>query len=654
MTTLTNRERIHALLNNLNEAQADGVTHMNGPLLLLAGPGSGKTRCITNRIGMLLEHGVSPYSILAVTFTNKAAAEMKERVKTLTKGNYALPTICTFHSFCVQLLRRHIPLASPERTTSFSIYDTGDSEKAIRQAIKELGFDPKFWKVGDMRNAISGAKNQGQSPSHPHIFPWLKVEQVRQEALAIYSRYEQVLLANNAVDFDDLLLLALKLVRQNEHIRDILHERYTHVSVDEFQDTNPIQYNLIKLIACGETPPEALPPTFWDDRSIAVVGDDQQGVYGFRKADISIIRSFERQFRATRIDLTINYRSTEPIVAFSNAVIKESPEGYKKTLTSHRGTGNPVAFHNFTSGNEEAKWVARTASQALQTPDTKLAILYRTTAQARLFEESLRQLNIPYTLTGGLSFYDRAEIKDVLAYIQFALNPNDNQTLTRIINTPKRGVGETSIEQLLVAAQIANQSLYQLLSQSEAPPSIKPATWKKAQAAITALNTVRNFFHTLPLSEAILNTLAFIGYFKHLEETQEDWEGRVENVQELVSAAVEFDESESPLSDFIDHSSLNTKTETDSPARVHLMTMHAAKGLEFPHVVVAGVEADFLPHYNSKTLAEYEEERRLFYVAITRAESQLYVTHANTRIVNGQFLTRTVSPFLAPFVDKPH
>ncbi len=536
--------RIRALISELNEQQLEAACSLTGPTLILAGAGTGKTKVMTTRIAVLMEEGVHPSEILAVTFTNKAAKEMAERLRKMTPHLKQQPLLLTFHSFCVRVLRKHMETVDGQRDGNFTICDSDQSEKTVKEAIKACNFKPEDWKASEMRHAISGAKNRGFGPNDSELFRTIEIPQVREDMRTIYRKYEELMRANNAVDFDDLLLLTVQLFRRHESVRDQYHRLFKHVSVDEFQDTNDIQSRLIDLITLNGSAPESVGKDWWkaEGRSLMVIGDDMQGIYGFRGSKIEIIRNFEARYRAQLITLEENYRSSGAILEIGNRISARAGGKFKKTLRSNKYQGTAPEIKCYESGYEEADDVAMMIAQRLQHTKDSCAVLYRTTAQARLFEDALRKRGIRYSLTGGLSFFERAEIKDVLAYIGHAQNPKNSQLFKRIINLPKRGVGDTAmaaLEQVSIDQLIGLTSAASLV---ECPTGIKPATWKKIRGAKETLDKTSSILldDTKKLAERLKEVIVLIGYEKHLEDTYDDGETRLENVYELISAAASF------------------------------------------------------------------------------------------------------------------
>jgi len=647
-------------LADLNPAQREAVETVEGPVLILAGAGSGKTRVITTRIVHLIERaGVRPEQILAVTFTNKAAAEMKERVEKLlgSAPRSSSPLIATFHSLCVRLLRREIEKLERGYTSSFTIYDADEQQRLLRQCIRDCGFDDKQITPRLAQGAISAAKNRGQSPE-AYLAQADYGASRRQELGRVYTIYEQRLQASNALDFDDLLILAVQLLRHSEDVRRRWHERFRHIMVDEFQDTNGIQYALTRLLVEGDQAlrPGRRPEEFWRGRSLCVVGDESQSIYGWRGSDFQIILGFEKDFPGGRtIKLEENYRSTARILLAANRVIANNTERFDKVLRANQQEGEKIGYAQLQDGEEESRWVvARIGEHLRRSPETRAAVLYRTNAQSRLFEEACRRANLRYNLVGGFSFYERAEIKDIIAYLKLALNPADGIALQRVINVPARGIGKTTLEEVERQARQTGTTLWEAIGQIVEQPEM-------AARAVQALRLFRDLIASLvrqaadpavPLSEVIKSAILDSGYDRMLrQETSEEAEARLLNLEELVNAAVESEQRGETLRDFLDHAALVSDTDQfEAEAQVTLMTMHAAKGLEFPLVFIAGMEENLFPHARSNDdRAALEEERRLCYVAITRAERQLYLSHAAQRRVYGETLPAEPSRFLNEF-----
>ncbi len=646
-------------LEKLNPQQREAVEAVCGPMLVLAGAGSGKTRVITYRIVYLIERAsVPPQQIMAVTFTNKAAQEMKSRVESLIgKGpRTASPLISTFHSLCVRLLRRDIERMQAGYTRNFTIYDTDDQARVVRAIMKDLSLDDKSFTARQALSAISGAKNRGMSPA-AYANQAEYVSDRTEKIAAIYRNYEQRLQQSNALDFDDLLIKAVQLLRTVAEVREYYHERFRHVMIDEFQDTNGIQYELARLIAVGSTKIERGridSEKLWQDRSLCVVGDVDQSIYAFRGSDFNIILGFQHDFEGTRmIKLEQNYRSTQTILEAANRVIERNARRLPKTLyaTEELGQGEKISYYQSYDGEGEASFVGEKIQDHLKRdPQTRCAVLYRTNSQSRLFEESLRRRGIAYNIVGGFSFYERAEVKDIIAYLKLAMNPMDDVALERVVNTPPRGIGKTTIDTLHRRQKDLGVSMWETLALAIEERQITPR-------ASASLDVFRQIIISLgervekshPLSEIVKAAAIETGYVRSLEEEKtEEAEGRLLNIEELVTAAVEAEEQEESLRDFIDHAALASDTDQyKADARVTLMTMHAAKGLEFPVVFIAGLEEGLFPHSRSAASEDdLEEERRLCYVAITRAQEHLYLTHAMRRRTFGEEMHAVPSRFL--------
>jgi DNA helicase II / ATP-dependent DNA helicase PcrA len=644
---------MNQFLSSLNAQQREAVETTEGPLLVLAGAGSGKTRVITVRIAYLIaEKQVNPYQILAVTFTNKAAGEMRERVeKLLRQANLKLqsaPLISTFHSLCVRILRADIEHLKEGYTRSFTIYDTDDSQKLIKTCIKDLGYDDKQLSPRATQGAISGAKNRGETPDSYSAQADYNDE--RRAAIArVFRLYEERLRNNNALDFDDLLIRTVQLLRRSNETREKYNDKFRYILVDEYQDTNQLQFSLINSLTEKQ-------------QNICVVGDDAQSIYGFRGADISNILQFEEHFpKAKVVMLEQNYRSTQNILDVADAVIKNNTGRKEKKLWTAQKGGDAIRYFQAFDADAEARFVTVEIKKImLRDADAKFAVLYRTNSQSRVFEEALRRERIEYNIVGGFSFYERSEVKDIIAYLKLALNPHDSIALLRVINTPARGLGKTTLDELQLQARDYGVSIWETIAVALDPPE---GTVQKLNArALTSLRAFEQIVNRLvqkvqdaaqtaePVSQVVVAAIEETGYAGALRaENNDEAEARLSNLQELVNAAVDYDkEGGSGLRDFVDHAALVSDTDKfDRNAPVTLMTVHAAKGLEFPVVFLVGMEEGVFPHARSVgNPQELEEERRLAYVAITRAERMLYVTHAMRRRVYGEDLAAEPSPFL--------
>jgi DNA helicase-2/ATP-dependent DNA helicase PcrA len=639
------------LLSTLNPQQIEAVKATEGPLLILAGAGSGKTRVITVRIAYLIaDKQVAPHNILAVTFTNKASGEMRSRVTELLKGErlQSAPLISTFHSLCVRILRQDIDKLEEGYKKSFTIYDTDDSNKVVKACIKDLGFDEKQIVPRNVRNAISAAKNRGEDAD---MFA-SKVEYGDEKKAAIakvFKMYDERLNTANALDFDDLLIKTVKLLRTSQETRDKYNERYKYILVDEYQDTNALQFALISFLTEKQ-------------QNICVVGDDAQSIYGFRQADIRNILGFEEAYpNAKVILLEQNYRSTQTILDVAHAIIENNINQKKKRLWTANDGGERVFYYQAYDADGEARFVAsKIEEHQRRSLKDRIAVLYRTNAQSRLFEEALRRMRIEYNIVGGFSFYERAEVKDVIAYLKLAMNPFDDIALLRVINTPARGLGKTSLDELQKHAKANGASLWMTMASITDPafPAAVNLTPRAKEAMRTFRKTIENLINKVTdsapndkaVSEVVIAAIEDTGYANVLRvENNDESNARLENLEELVNAAVDYDkQEENGLRDFVDHAALISDTDRyDESAGVTLMTAHMAKGLEFPVVFMVGLEDGIFPHSRSlNDPKELEEERRLAYVAITRAEKVLYVTHSMRRRTYGEEIAAEPSQFL--------
>ena len=632
---------MNSLLTGLNKEQQQAVQHTEGPLLILAGAGSGKTKVLTVRIAHLLGQGVNPYEILAITFTNKAAKEMKSRVEGLVGDVANRIWLSTFHSFCAKFLRFELDNFLGYNS-NFTIYDTSDSQAVIKAALKALNLDDKYYPVGAMIAAISDAKNKLLFASD---FRKQARDFYQQKVADVYEYYERELRKNNALDFDDLLLVAVKLLQSNEAVLDKYSKRFRYVMIDEYQDTNHAQYLLAKLLA-----------SHW--KNIAVVGDADQSIYAWRGADIQNILDFEKDYpNCTSIKLEQNYRSTKIILDAANAVIENNEGRPKKNLWTDKTEGAKIQHFTAQSEHEEAAFIGDTIAKKHDihgVPYGDMAILYRTNAQSRVLEEALIKRALPYTMVGGTKFYDRKEIKDVLAYLRVLYNPFDDLSLLRIINVPKRSIGATTVAKLQDYARANGTSLFMTLTQLHLVDTIKGKTKEKLEEfgiLIFTLVAEMEDKTVLDILEAILDRT---GYLAQLEEsTDPQDQARAENIGELLSVAKDFQDTNptGTVEDFLEQVALVNDVDSfeQEESKVTLMTLHAAKGLEFPIVFLGGLEEGLFPH--SRTLMnpeEIEEERRLAYVGITRAEKELYISNATTRTVFG----RTSSYLPSRFIDE--
>jgi len=667
-------------LSQLNEQQREAVINTDGPLLILAGAGSGKTRVIAHRIAYLIaEKGVAPWNILAVTFTNKAAEEMRLRVQRLLK-DYELaswPLVSTFHSLCVRILRQDIEKLNDKYTRTFTIYDQDDSLRLIKQCMKDLGYEEKYLGQRATQSAISSAKNRGEDTEA--FAARAEYQDERRAAMArVYGMYEERLHGNNALDFDDLLIKTVRLLRDVPEVREKYNNKFRYILVDEYQDTNSLQFSSISLLTEKQ-------------QNICVVGDEDQSIYKWRGADISNILNFESHFPKTKtIRLEQNYRSTQTILDVAGAVVKNNVARKGKNLWTSNPRGEKVRYYQALDAEAEARWVAnRIVEHRRDEYDMRSAVLYRTNSQSRVFEEAMRRAGLAYNIIGGFSFYERMEVRDIIAYLKLALNPNDSIALQRVINSPPRGIGKQTLDELERRAKDYDLSLWDTLgSVIKQPENLSArainalrgfrrtivrlgemagtdmgsaAIEDKASDATAGMWTVKHeedsdkappkvIDSDSPVSDIVRAAIMDTGYETALRsERTDEADGRLENLQELVNAAVDYDEQGlEGLRDFIDHSALvSDQDEYKRDAPVTLMTAHSAKGLEFPTVFIVGLEDGLFPHSRSATdPAELEEERRLAYVAMTRAERYLYVTHAMKRRVYGEELASEPSQFL--------
>lgn len=630
------------IFSGLNPAQQKAVAHLEGPLLIMAGAGSGKTKVLTCRIANLLAHDVPPYRILAITFTNKAAAEMRERVDRMIGDAAKDVWLSTFHSFCARFLRREIE-ATEIYQRNFVIYDTSDSQTVIKDCLKKLNLDEKQFAPNNILSAISNAKNQLQGP---HTFRKLANGFFQEKVADVYELYAQRLRENNALDFDDLLMVSVMLLEEHEDIRQKYQRRFQYILVDEYQDTNGAQYQLTKILA-GQ------------HHNLCVVGDADQSIYGWRGADIRNIMDFEKDYpEAVTIKLEQNYRSTKTILEAANAVIENNVQRKKKELWTENPQGEKITSYQAADERDEAHFVAMTIQKQkdiFQASYGDMAILYRTNAQSRILEEGLMAAHIPYTMVGGLKFYDRKEIKDIVAYLRVVFNPLDNVSLLRIINVPKRGIGQTSLSKLLEFAEANGLTLFDVISNQDVLASIPGITNRVKHPLEVFTSFIFNTMavqSNLPMDELISHIMQETGYQEELEnDKKSESKDRLENLKEFIGMAKEFvrREEQPTLENFLAELSLVSDVDnaefTDD--RVTLMTLHAAKGLEFPIVFLTGMEEGIFPHSRSlMDEAQMEEERRACYVGITRAERKLYLTHAKLRTIYGRSSANPPSRFL--------
>lgn len=682
-------------LQHLNSSQRQSVEHYCGPLLVVAGAGSGKTRALTYRIAnLVLTHQVEPENILAVTFTNKAAREMKERIEKLfaewqAQAEYGQPLsslasyeqtrlrsqvyktttkdlwIGTFHSLLSRILRfdvdKYVDEAGRRWNKNFSIFDESDAQSLVKEiVVNQLNLDDKKFEPRSVRYAIGNAKNKGQSPQN---FEQDQPDFRGKRIAEVYRLYQDALAKNNALDFDDLIWVPVQLFRQNPQVLAYWHKRFRHILVDEYQDTNRTQYDLIRLLATNG----ASSKTFdnWHHRSIFVVGDADQSIYSFRAADFTILMGFQADFgdglpdddTRTMVKLQENYRSTENILQVANHLIENNTERIDKILKPTRGTGEPIFCHRADDEIAEAEFVVQQIrSLERKHPELhwgRFAILYRTNAQSRAFEESLVRWGVPYKVVGGLRFYDRKEIKDVLAYLKAIANPLDTLSLKRIINTPRRGIGKATIDILEATSQQTEVPLWEVLQDETLVKTLAGRSAKGVLAFAQIIRTWQAQIETLPASQIVQGVLEDSGYVQDLKaQGTEDADDRFQNVQELYNGILQFEEEneDASLTTFLANASLASDLDDlkEDASYVSLMTLHASKGLEFPVVFLVGLEQGLFPSFRSlDDPAAIEEERRLCYVGITRAQERLFISYARERRLYGNREYATPSLFLA-------
>lgn len=627
-----------SILDKLNSEQKKAGAKVNGPLLILAGAGSGKTRTITYRIAyMIQELGISPYSILAVTFTNKAAKEMRERVENLIGEDGKRAMISTFHSFGLRLLRVYSKIIGYD--SNFTIYDTDDQKKVVKGIMKQLVIKNKDLTEGKIVSRISKLKEDGISPEEyekDHRF-----ESDANIIYEVYKRYNQTLKENNGMDFSDILTNTYKLL-ENREVLEKLQEKFKYIMVDEYQDTNNIQYKIINKIAAKY-------------RNICVVGDENQSIYGFRGADIRNILDFEKDYPdAVVIKLEENYRSTKIILDAANEVIKNNKTSKDKKLWTKKVSGDKIILKPCSDGRDEVNFVIEEIVEMRKDGRryNDFTILYRTNAQSRLFEEGFLRYNIPYKVFGGMQFYQRAEIKDILAYLSVINNTRDGINLDRIINVPKRKIGDKTIEKIKNYAEEKGLSIYDSLKEAENISGLSSAVTEKLKEFSNMMAELEELSFELPVSELFDEVIKKAGYFSYLNSSYDDAESRIENVEELKNSIIELENvvDNLTLREYLENVSLVSATDDLDSEReyVKLMTIHNAKGLEFPVVFLVGMEDEIFPN-TTKVMIDnesLEEERRICYVAITRAEEKLYISHAAMRYMYGQMDYRTRSRFV--------
>lgn len=631
-----------SLLDALNEPQRQAVMATDGPLLILAGAGSGKTRVLTHRTSYLIEEcGVNPYNIMAITFTNKAAGEMRERIDQMVGYGSESIWVCTFHSTCVRILRRYIDRLG--FGTNFTIYDSDDQKTLMKDICKRLEIDTKMYKEKMFLSAISSAKDELIDPIE--FETRAAGDYVKRKQAQVYREYQQALKQNNALDFDDLIMKTVELFKLDKEVLASYQDRFRYIMVDEYQDTNTAQFELIRLLALKY-------------QNLCVVGDDDQSIYKFRGANIYNILNFEHHFPdATVIKLEQNYRSTQNILDAANAVIANNQGRKEKRLWTDNGAGDKITFEQLDTAAEEADFVARDIARRVRKGEYQYkdcAILYRTNAQSRLFEERFITANIPYKIFGGVNFYARKEVKDLLAYLKTIDNGQDDLAVRRIINIPKRGIGAASINKVALYAQEQEISFYDALCVAEQVPGLGKAA-AKIRPFVLFIQSMKAKAKLLSVADLLQEVIETTGYVRELEaEGTDEAEARIENIDELISKAVDYAEGEEAptLNGFLENVALVADIDSfdENSDYVVLMTLHSAKGLEFPNVYLAGLEDGLFPSYMSITSdnsqAEIEEERRLAYVGITRAKKNLTITSARVRMVRGQTQYGKVSRFV--------
>lgn len=637
------------ILENLNKEQREAVQTVTGPLLILAGAGSGKTKVLTTRIAYMIKNGVKPKNILAVTFTNKAAKEMKARLGSMIGESIVkYMWVGTFHGICGRILRENIDRYSfpsgKKLDKNFTIYDDNDTSAVLKQAIKKLNLDDKIYQPKLVKSVISNAKNKMQDA---YAFATFARDFKSQNIAKIYEEYENILNNNNAIDFDDMLMLTVKLLDHNTEVRTEYYDRFKHIMVDEYQDTNLAQYNLVNMLytnKLAEIPPE---------RSLCVVGDVDQSIYSWRGADYTIIMNFQKDFKNTKlIKLEQNYRSTANILNVANAIIENNTERVDKVLYSNKGEGELIDYFEAQDEADEANFIVSKIKQDSGGNYNQYAILYRTNSQSRSLEEACMAAGIPYRIYGGLKFYDRKEIKDIVAYLKLIYNTDDSQSFRRIVNVPKRAIGDTTVKRLQEFADREDISLFAAAQRIEEDVEIPQRTRSKITDFVNLITKFRAAKDNYSLREFVTLVIEKSGYLAELQlQNTPESQADIENLQEFVNVAEEFvpEENDNVLGEFLAQVALVSDIDNmDVIANnVTLMTLHAAKGLEFPVVFMAGMDEGVFPHQRTFTNpSELEEERRLMYVGVTRAEEKLYLTSAKRRQMWGEFKYYNPSRFI--------
>ncbi len=646
-----------SIYDTLNDRQKEAVFQTEGPVLILAGAGSGKTRCLTHRVAYLIEElGVNPWNILAITFTNKAAGEMRERVDDIVGFGAEQIWVATFHSTCVRILRRYADRLGYD--TNFTIYDTDDQKSVVKDICKRLNIDTKSLKERTIMSYISSAKDELISPMEFELAAYTSADYNKKRVAEVYKEYQAVLKKNNAMDFDDLIVKTVELFKSCPDVLNSYQERFRYIMVDEYQDTNTAQFELIRLLADKY-------------RNLCVVGDDDQSIYKFRGANIRNILDFEYVYQeAVVIKLEQNYRSTQNILDAANAVIGNNTKRKEKSLWTEKGEGNRIHLRQFENAFEEAEYIASEIASKANRGEAAYgdcAVLFRTNAQSRLLEERLIMRNIPYNVVGGVNFYSRKVIKDILAYLKTIDNGRDDLAVKRIINVPKRGIGAASLAKVQDYADMRGISFFDALCETDQIMTLGKAA-EKIKPFVTLIKSFRAKQEFLSLEDLMDDILDRTGYMKELDDSDEDDEKKqewVENISELVSKVVAYEENEDEptLSGFLEEVALVADIDgvSDDDNKVLLMTIHSAKGLEFPYVFLSGMEDGVFPSYMSIVADDpkeaIEEERRLAYVGITRAKAELTLTYAKMRMLRGETqynaLSRFVNEIPSALMDAP-
>ena len=641
------------LLENLNKEQAQAVQTTCGPLLILAGAGSGKTKVLTTRIAYMIQNGVKPWNILAVTFTNKAAKEMKERIGALV-GENAIKSmwVGTFHGICGRILRENIDkyntATGKNLDKNFTIYDDSDTNQILTRIIKKLNLDEKMYAPKLVKSIISNAKNKMQDA---HDFATHSRDFKSQRIASVFEEYEKALNANNAIDFDDMLMLTVKLFEQNEEVRTKYYDRFTHILVDEYQDTNLAQYQLVHMLYTN------LQNEIPQERSLCVVGDVDQSIYSWRGADFKIILNFQNDYKGVNvIKLEQNYRSTANILNAANSVIENNNERVEKVLYSNKGEGEKISYYIASDEGDEANYIIRNIRKEACGNYSNFAVLYRTNNQSRALEEACMASGVPYRIYGNMKFYDRAEVKNVLAYLRLINNTDDSQSLRRIINVPKRAIGDTTVKHLSDFANEKDISLFEAIKICDEYSEFTAKTCAKLKDFAALIEKFKQAQNSYSLKDFVTAVIEKTGYLAELQEkavSDPEFQDDIDNLQELINVAEEFvpEDSQEQLSEFLQQVALVSDLDSmdQESNNVTLMTLHAAKGLEFPVVFIAGMDEGIFPsqrNLNSGSNAEIEEERRLMYVGVTRAKEKLYLVSSKRRRWYGEYKYYNPSRFI--------